>query len=79
MNFNLVPHLPRLVEMVAKLFMLERKVSNLFHNFFYFNFLFLLTTKVNKAKCQKSYLLQADGCKLFVLLIFHVQKKSEQS
>ena len=34
MSFHLVPHLPRLVAMVAKFFMCERKVSNMIYYFF---------------------------------------------
>ena len=33
MSFQLIPHLPSLVAMVAKSFMCERKVSNLFYYF----------------------------------------------
>ena len=54
MSFHLVPHLPRLVAMVAKFFMCDRKVSNLTNYFLVISFLFfsvLLTTKVNNTKC----------------------------
>ena len=59
MSFYLVPHLPRLVAMVAKFFVCKRKVASLFFIFFIYvilslSFLFSLTSKVCNVKCKKS-------------------------
>ena len=63
MNFVLVPHLPRLVAMVAKLVLYERKISNFIYYFLVVLFIFisLLTTMVDKILSDT---LQPNGCKL---------------
>ena len=47
MSFHLVPHLPRLVAMVAKFFIYERKVSNLIYYL-----LIILFLATNERKTQ---------------------------
>ena len=64
MSLHLVPHMPRLVVMVAKFLMYEEKVSNLIYLFDYL--FYVLGT------------FQPDGCKPSVLLTFPyvIEKRS---
>ena len=78
MSFQLEYHLESLVAMVEMIFMCK-KVSN---NVFFFSFIFLhyfsLDDNHDKHKMLKNDPLQLVDRKLFVLLGFHVKKKSEQ-
>ena len=66
MSFQLVPHLPRLVAMVAMYFMCERKECKFIYLFLVILLLFF------HFFISTSDPLQADGCKLSVLLKFHI-------
>ena len=69
--------------MVAKFFMCERKGRNFKYFllgcfiFICFIVVFILTVKINNARCQKGDPLQPDRCKLFVLISFLCVLESE--
>ena len=73
MSFDVVPHMPRLVMMVEKLFMCIGKVSNFIFSIFVIYLIFItffIDYQGRQLKMLKSDPLRPDGCKLFVLLIF---------
>ena len=52
-----MPHLPRLVAMLAKFIMCERKVCNLISLLFYFLLFSKITQNAKKVKCSLIFLL----------------------
>ena len=54
MSFHLVPHLPRLVAMVTKFFMCDRKVSNLIYYFLVICIFIFINNHGEEQKMQKN-------------------------